>query len=195
MISMALEVVHQGGDGTTVPYGPLFDDIRKNRGFVDARGRPDVAASIAEGSESAALRNLLIRISEENVYFSLGCDLGTHPEPEAKATLRQVAGGYVQVVGMDYERLSTDNYDEFGSRIERGLRAKSQGRSWRLWLQGCYVDFKLPDRPAVMAPNMWIWFFARAKTEKRAVEGREELIATLSDVLHSTRTVEALKAS
>jgi hypothetical protein len=112
---MALEVVHQGGDGTTVPYGPLFDGIRKNRGFVDARGRPDIAASIAEGSESAALRKLLIRVSEENVYFSLGCDLGMHPEPEAKVTLRQVAGGYIQVVGMDYELLSTDDYDNLTS--------------------------------------------------------------------------------
>jgi hypothetical protein len=73
---MSLEVTYRGGDGTTVPYGPIFDDIRKNRGFVDARGRPDIAASIAEGSESAELKKLLVRISEENIYFSLGCDLG-----------------------------------------------------------------------------------------------------------------------
>jgi hypothetical protein len=190
---MSLEVERRGGDGTTVPYGPIFDDIRKNRGFVDARGRPDVAAKIAEGSESTELSKLLIRIAEENVYFSLGCDLGKHAEPEAKARLRQVAGGYVQVVGIDYERLSTDQYDEFGNRIERALLAKSQGRAWRLWLQGCFVDFKFPGLPAVRAPSMWIWFFARAKNEEKAIEGREELIATLSEILHSARIVDALK--
>jgi hypothetical protein len=189
---MALEVVHQGGDATTVPYGPLFDDIRKNRGFVDARGRPDIAASIAEGNESAAQRRLLIRISEENVYFSLGCDLGMHPEPEAKATLRQVAGGYIQVVGMDYELLSTDDYDEFGKRFEQGLRAKSQGRNWRIWLQGCYVNFKFPDRPPVMAPSMWIWFFELARTKKKAVASRESLIDAISDVLHMSKTARTL---
>jgi hypothetical protein len=190
---MSLEVAYRGGDGTTVPYGPIFDDIRKNRGFVDARGRPDIAASIAEGSESAELKKLLVRISEENIYFSLGCDLGKHEEPEAKAPLRQVAGGYVQVVGIDYEGLSTDQYDEFGDRVQRALRAKSQGRNWRLWLQGCFVNFKFPGRPAVKAPSMWIWFFARAKNEERAIEAREELIAILSEILHSARTADALK--
>jgi hypothetical protein len=53
---MSLEVTHKGGDGTTVPYGPVRDNIRNNRGFIDARGRPDLAASIAEGSESLALK-------------------------------------------------------------------------------------------------------------------------------------------
>jgi hypothetical protein len=42
---MSLEVAYREGDGTTVPYGPIFDDIRKNRGFVDERGRPDIAAT------------------------------------------------------------------------------------------------------------------------------------------------------
>jgi hypothetical protein len=189
---MALEVVRQGGDGITVPYGPLFDGVRKNRGFVDARGRPDIAASIAEGSKSAALRKLLIRISEENVYFSLGCDLGMHPEPEAKATLRQVAGGYIQVVGMDYELLSTDDYDEFGQRFEAGLRAKSQGCIWRIWLEGRYVNFKFPDQPPVKAPSMWLWFFAPARTKEKTLASRELLIDAISDVLHMSKTARAL---
>ena len=30
-------------EGMTVPYAPLFDDIRCNYGFVDLRGRPDLA--------------------------------------------------------------------------------------------------------------------------------------------------------
>ena len=72
---MPLEVIHRGGEGITVPYPPLFDGIRKNRGFVDTRGRPDLASDIAEGLESNALRNCLVKISDENSYFPLGCDL------------------------------------------------------------------------------------------------------------------------
>jgi hypothetical protein len=69
---MPLEVDYKSGDGTTIPYGPIFDGVRKNRGFVDARGRPDIAAIIAEGSESAALKALLVRIAEENVLPFIG---------------------------------------------------------------------------------------------------------------------------
>jgi hypothetical protein len=57
--SMALRVERYGGDGTTVPYGEIFDDIRNNSGFVDTRGRPDVAANIPEGAASPALKGEL----------------------------------------------------------------------------------------------------------------------------------------
>jgi hypothetical protein len=117
-----------------------------------------------------------------------------HPEPDEKITLRQVAGGYIQLVGIGYAGLSTSHYDEFGLRIERGLRARSQGKSWRLWLEGRYVDFKFENEPAVQAPSMWIWFFARSKTEDRARHDREGLIDSLSDVLHSHRVVQTLNA-
>jgi hypothetical protein len=30
-------------EANTVPYPPLFDSVRKNNGFVDVRGRPDLA--------------------------------------------------------------------------------------------------------------------------------------------------------
>jgi hypothetical protein len=33
--------------GMTVPYPPLFDDMRKNHGFIDTRGRPELASRIA----------------------------------------------------------------------------------------------------------------------------------------------------
>jgi hypothetical protein len=68
---MPLQISKRGGDGITVPYGPIFDGVRKNSGFTDVRGRPDVAAQITEGGESKALRDLLVRTARENVYFSL----------------------------------------------------------------------------------------------------------------------------
>ena len=46
-------------EGVTIPYAPLFDNVRLNHGFVDTRGRPDLAASIVECAQSSAMRALL----------------------------------------------------------------------------------------------------------------------------------------
>jgi len=45
----------QSEQGITVPYAPLFNDINRNHGFVDVRGRPDLVAGIPEASQSNAL--------------------------------------------------------------------------------------------------------------------------------------------
>jgi hypothetical protein len=75
-------------EGMTVPYAPITDDIRRNRGFVDLRGRSDLAGEIAEGHNSVALRNLLVRIAQPSSrVFTIGCDLGAHQQG-ASATPR-----------------------------------------------------------------------------------------------------------
>jgi hypothetical protein len=72
-------------EGITVPYPPLFDIIRRNHGFMDLRGRPDLAATIPEGSESASLKSLLVEMSKPGApLFTLGCDLGTNKDPESE---------------------------------------------------------------------------------------------------------------
>ena len=61
----------------SVPYPPLFDDMRSNRGYVDLRGRPELAERIAECCDSDGLRLLLIALAQSASYFfTLGCDLG-----------------------------------------------------------------------------------------------------------------------
>jgi hypothetical protein len=94
---MPLEIYKTSKEGITVPYGPIFDDIRRNYGFTDLRGRPDLAEQIFEGSSSPALRDLLVRIAGERSYFSLGCDLGRHCEDEQPQIQRKFSGGYIQV--------------------------------------------------------------------------------------------------
>jgi hypothetical protein len=51
-------------EGMTIPYPPLFDKVRCNHGFIDLRGRPDLAAEIPEGSQSPALKALLVALSK-----------------------------------------------------------------------------------------------------------------------------------
>jgi len=131
---MPLQISSRGGDGITVPYGPIFDGVRKNSGFSDVRGRPDLAAQIAEGGTSKALGNLLVRAARENVYFSLGCDLGDHQELESPAAQRQVAGGYIQVAAINYSDATTDQYDEFGKAMASELRKRAHSFHWRIEL-------------------------------------------------------------
>jgi hypothetical protein len=51
-------------EGMTVPYPRLFNDIGRNHGFVDLRGRPDLAIEIPEGSQSPALKAASVRIRQ-----------------------------------------------------------------------------------------------------------------------------------
>lgn len=69
---MPLKISRRGGEGITVPYAPIFDAIRKNRGFKDTRRCPDIAREIAEGAESPALRECLVRIAREISTFHWG---------------------------------------------------------------------------------------------------------------------------
>jgi hypothetical protein len=184
---MALTVERYGGDGTTVPYGEIFDDIRNNSGFVDTRGRPDVAANIPEGAASPALKGLLVRLASEGKYFSLGCDLGGHEEPESPSTKRFVAGGYVQLTCFHYQFATTYQHDAFASAIEKNMLKRSRGRHWRMWLEGRWVIFKL--KPKIKAPTTWVWFFALERTDQRAREGRETVINELSDALHDDEVI------
>jgi hypothetical protein len=79
---------------TTVPYAAVKDDIRENRGFVDLRGRPDLAKKIAEAGVSIALRDLLINVaSSKSPIFTLGCDLGSHMEPTNVPLRRRMEAG------------------------------------------------------------------------------------------------------
>jgi len=177
-----------------VPYGPIFDEVRKNHGFTDTRGRPDLAAKIVEGTSSQALRHLLVRIAEEGAYFSLGCDLGNHTEEEAPEAQRQVAGGYIQVSALKYRRQKTDHYDRLAEAIEGQLRQRVGSAHWTLIFEYVWVRFRLPNESRVTRPSLWIWFFVAGATMGDAISGREVLIGVLSDVLHAAEVRSALVA-
>jgi hypothetical protein len=114
-------------EGMTVPYPQLFNDIGRNHGFVDLRGRPDLAIEIPEGSQSPALKAILVELSEpDSPLFTLGCDLGTHEEPWREESARHVAGGYVQLMCASYSDRSPEDYTTFGYAIAQVLGEKAQ---------------------------------------------------------------------
>jgi hypothetical protein len=192
---MPLEVSHRGDDGITVPYPPIFDGIRNNHGFVDTRGRADLASQIAEGIESNALRDCLVKISQENAYFSLGCDLGHHAESDSPVAQRYVAGGYLQLAAINYAGATTNQFDEFGLALANALEPLSKRKFWVLDLVGTYVNFRLPGEPPTQAPSMSVWFYAKARDQRRAFSAREGMISSISTVLHDRSVVSTLDNS
>ena len=189
---MPLEISRSFKDGNTVPYGPIHDDIRRNSGFTDLRGRPDLAGQIVEGLSSPKLRELLIRIAKERSYFSLGCDLGSHTEEEQAPTRRKVSGGYIQIASINYADASTGQYDAFCEAFGEQLRLCVGKQRWTIDLQGTYVQFNLPSELPVKAPSIWIWFFAAAKTHGKSNQSREELLSAIGESLHARRVHQCL---
>lgn len=177
-------------EGMTVPYGPLFDEIRCNHGFVDLRGRPDLAADIAEGSGSAALKALLVELAEpESTFFTLGCDLGAHEELWREEAVHQVAGGYVQFMCADYDGRSPEDYTTLGHAVGQMLECKAQDHDWSLHFRVKPVVFNL-DGFCELTLSLDICFFAAAATAEAALASREALVSNLHGALTNERLVD-----
>lgn len=170
-------------EGITVPYPPLFDEIRNNYGFLDLRGRPDLVSSVPEVLQSQALRSLLIQLSEPaSPIFSLGCDLGAHTDSDSEECTRHVAGGYVQLVSSTYADRSSDDYYALATAIGRTMEQKSQQQNWKLDFLLTIVALNLDDFYD-LTPSLRIWFCAAANTPRAAVHSREVLISELEVAL------------
>ncbi len=165
----------------TVPYGPIRDEIRHNRGFIDVRGRPDKAREIVEGRDSPALGNLLVRVAiPGSPIFTLGCDFGSHREPtNVPARRREVAGGYIQFASIYYDRASPKSYAAFGNAIIAFLKMQVGEDNWNIDFVGQGVNFQFDDKPKGIFPSLWLWFFAAARDPFSAVASRERLIQAI----------------
>ncbi|MBX9841812.1 MAG: hypothetical protein K2Z80_08395 [Xanthobacteraceae bacterium] len=168
----------------TVPYDAITDDIRHNRGFTDLRGQPSRAQEIAEGTNSVALRELLVRLAQiESPIFTIGCDLGRHTDPtHVPRRRREVAGGYVQIASIRYHQTKTEAYAAFARSMVDALRVRCGERSWKIDILGKWVNFKFDGEQAGVQPSLWIWFFAAAGDPLAAIESRERLITALCEI-------------
>jgi hypothetical protein len=180
-------------EGMTVPYPPLYDDIRRNHGFVDIRGRPDLASKIPEASQSPALTDLLLGLSEpHSPLFTLGCDLGAHEEMSSDVGARCVAGGYVQLMQASHSDRSPEDYTTLGYAIAQVLEDKAQGHNWFMRFVLQLVALTLDDT-SELTPSLSIWFDATAHTPEAAFTSREVLIGSLQDALTHERIVSFLE--
>ena len=87
----------------------LPDGHIENNGIVDV----DVhylASKIAEGSQSAAMKTLLIKLAEPgSQLFTVGCDLGTKFHEEDH-DYPHTAGGYIQIMNSAYAKRAPEDY-------------------------------------------------------------------------------------
>lgn len=170
--------------GNTAPYPPLFDDIRRNHGFTDTRGRPDRVAEIPEAQESVALASLLGALAAPNaVLISLGCDVGQHEVPKSRVETRRVAGGYVQVIAARRQapEIELAFLRQVGKRLELGLNSSAGADRWEVNLCLAPVVLQLDDE--MECQSIWVWFFAKASTFDRALASRERLLQALAKVI------------
>jgi len=163
-------------EGMTVPYPPLFDHIRRNHGFTDLRGRPDLAAGIVESAGSRAMTDLLVALARPgSKLFTVGCDLGIkESDDEAPNT----AGGYIQIMSSEYARRTPDDYARFAQAVAEMLKAKSEDEDWEVRFILRPVRFKL-DNFSEMTGSLWIWFHAFADTKHKTLISRENLIGEI----------------
>jgi len=180
--------------GITVPYPRLYDEIRKNHGFVDLRGKSDQAAAIIEGQFSPALKQLLVALAEpSSPLFSLGCDIGTHREGSKKKRFREAAGGYVQLMSSLYMATSPEGYRRFAEGIADNMNIVVAKDEWKLEFSLTAVQFNLDNFDAII-PSVWVWFFAYSATTDQATASRERLIAELGHLLLAPKVLHLLKS-
>lgn len=168
--------------GITVPYDQSFEGVRRNFGFVDLRGRPDLVARVPEAAESNSLRALLVSLSAPDAaVFTLGCDLGARDDG-VETPNRYTAGGYVQVMRAAFADTTGDDYLDMARAVSAHLEAPSEGHDWQVTHVYASVDFRL-GRHFGIVPSLEIWFDARADGPAKALQSREKLIAALDTAL------------
>lgn len=185
--TVGARVTYCTAPGNTVPYPPLFDEIRRNHGFVDTDGHPERIDEIPEVVWSESLRALLLDLaSPGSDYISLGCDLGEDKKPERRLSTRWVAGGYVQIMARDREHQGVPALQQLAKTIEARLNQESGKDNWEADL--ALVPVVLANENDVMLQSIWAWFHARASTLERARGSRERLLIAFRDALRKSQT-------
>lgn len=182
---MAVQIVYgSDGRGNTVPYPPLYDEIRQNHGFVDLRGKPDEVAAVPEAQESLALADLLITLAQpHSTLISLGCDLGEHTDPGSQLQTRRRAGGYVQVADARMNDAEGNFLKSAAAHIEAALRAAVGNDRWSVRFDLARVAYAFDDH--IEAHSLWIWFDAKASTIEKARLSRERILTAMTAAIET----------
>jgi hypothetical protein len=174
-------------EGNTVPYPPLTNDLNRNHGFVDLRGRPDLVNAIPETKDSPALGLVLADLAApSSQIMTLGCDLGEHLERRRPLKWRQFAGGYVQVVTLPPEAVDTNRLLGLCRVVESQLRHDVGPDHWEIEFSLGRTAFELDE--LVEAFTVWIWFFAADSSSEAARQGRERVLTSLRLGLEAATT-------
>lgn len=175
---MGIKVSYPVENGNTIPYPPLFDEIRCNHGFVDLRGRPELVDRIPEINASPALRGLLTDLADaRSLFMTLGCDLGEHTERDRPLDRRRIAGGYIQFAQLPLGPLDKNGLLSLCRGMEAQLGADVGDLRWELKFAVCPTNFTFDK--LLSTHTLRLWFFAAASTATKARASREQLLLSL----------------
>jgi hypothetical protein len=177
---MPLKVSYPVERGNTVPYPPLFDHIRSNHGFVDLRGRPDLAEAIPELADSPALKALVLDLTQSaSQFMTMGCDLGEGFLKGRQLDRRWTAGGYVQVARLPLVPVEHSVLLEMAQGCERCLKDAVGGSRWEVAFGLCRTQLAFEPEADVEVFTLWIWVHAFSSTAEKARASREGAIMAL----------------
>jgi hypothetical protein len=169
-------------DGNTVPYAPIFDDIRQNHGYIETRDQPENVDIIPEASRSDALRGLLLDCaSRGSAVATLGCDLGEHRFPKKQLSSRWLAGGYVQLLPTEKDEDGHSVLRPIAKTIERIVTERVEQDNWELELALTPVRLVFGEEQYVRSVE--VWFHAMASSRGKAIASRERLILTVHEAI------------
>ncbi|MGK9233285.1 hypothetical protein KXS07_16645 [Inquilinus limosus] len=172
----------------TIPYPPIpREGESSNHGFIDVRGRPDLAAAIPEASESEALRRILVELAQPSSLFAtVGCALGAYEEPESEADIRYRCGGYVQLFFIDHSERWEFDYENIITDTRDFKSSKAGNYKW--FIRYVIEDILLKvDNMEDTIPSLQIWFHCADQSPEAALSSREVLIDTIREALASFR--------
>jgi hypothetical protein len=164
-----------------LPYPPDDEDGRTNTGFRDLRGKPDEARKVSEAEPSSALKALLVALAQPDArYFTIGCDLGAHPNSDGSFG----AGGYIQIAFADLNLSAL--YQGHSTRLSTALEAFLARRVGELnWKVNFILTAVTAD--ALGGPaQIWsplIEFATRGDTLLDACSSAETLVSALHKFL------------
>jgi hypothetical protein len=165
----------------TVPYASFKKGRRENYGFVDIRGRPDLASKIAEGLKSPSLQKLLLLAASGGApVFSVGCDLGSHLEADALESARFVAGGYVQFVSNQYALAPPAKLKGWAKSVAKTIKKHAMDANWRVLFEIAPIQLNIDDF-FDLTGSIHVSFWALAQSPMAAADSRELLIQAITD--------------
>lgn len=170
--------------GITVPYPPIpRQGGSSNHGFIDVRGRPDLAAAIPEASDSEALRRILVELAQPSSLFAtVGCALDAYDEPESAADIRYLCGGYVRLFFIDHLGRWEFDYENIITDTRDFMHSKADNYKW--FVRYTIMDILLKvDNMEDTIPSMQIWFHCAGQSPEAALSSREVLIDTTREAL------------
>ncbi|WP_026869717.1 hypothetical protein [Inquilinus limosus] len=171
-------------EGITIPYPPIpREGESSNHGFIDVRGRPDLAATIPEASESEALRRILVELAQPSSLFAtVGCALGAYEVPESEADIRYRCGGYVHLFFIDHSERWEFDYENIITDTRDFKSSKAENYKW--FIRYTIMDILLEaDDMEDTIPSLQIWFHCADHSPEAALSSREVLIDTIREAL------------